>query len=93
MKLSDLDVYERICIPRFAAIEANQKELTDDIHAIREKLFNGFSERMDKMGESVDKMNEREENRKRSRALIIRDVLLAVIGGGGILSLIIEKLL
>jgi len=86
MTLSDLDVYERICVPRFAAIEANQKELSDDVHAIREKLFNGLSGAIERIEAST-------AERKRSKALMIRDVILTLLGSGGIVSLILMKLL
>ena len=91
--MPNMGIYKGVCEPKFEKIEAGQKELSEDIRVIREKLFNGFSERVERIDAAVTQINEREEMRKRSRSSVIRNVVLSLIGTGGIISLIIDKLL
>ena len=88
-----IEVHEKMCLPRFEKIEGNQKEMQRDIGVIREKIFNGFSDSIARIESDVSEMKQREEKRKRSRALMVRDIMLALIGGGGIISLVIEHFL
>jgi dGTP triphosphohydrolase len=93
MQLSDLDVYERICVPRFATIEKNQEKLADDVHEIREKLFNGMDKSIVTIEKTLVDMATDQKQRKRSRALWARDLILTLLGSGGIMSLILMRVI
>ena len=91
--MPDLDIYEKICSGRFTSIENRQTTMAADVTAIREKIFNGHSSAITPIQEDIKRMREISEQRKRSKSLFIRDIILTLLGGGGIISMILTQVL
>lgn len=88
--MSDVDVYTNFCGPRFKSLEDNQKDMSEEIHEVREKLFNGMSDAIVRMSEDMAEMKKERERWNRSKARLIRDILLMLVGSGGIVSLVLR---
>ncbi len=88
-----MQVHRDVCLPKFKKLEDNQDKLQEDVSKIREKLFNGMSEALVSMKDDIKDMKMRDENRKRSRSLLVRDVLLTLVGGGGLVSMVLNHFL
>ena len=73
-------------------LENNQNVMSEDIHAIREKLFDGMSDALISMSKDISEMKQEREKWNKSKARLVRDVLLMLLGSGGIVSLILMKL-
>ena len=89
--MSEIDVYNNFCGPRFKSLEDNQRDMSEEIHEVREKLFNGMSDAIVRMSEDMADMKKERESWNRSKARFVRDLLLMLVGAGGIVSLLIEK--
>jgi len=90
--LSEVEVYSTFCSHRFRKLEENQDIMSDDIKAVREKLFDGMSDALISMSKDIAEMKEEREKWNKSKARIVRDVLLMLLGSGGIVSLILMEL-
>lgn len=89
----NIEVYRDFCNPRFGEIERNQEQMQRDISDIKIKLFNGMSSSIAEIKDDMKEMRATQEKRKRSRSLWVRDIILTLLGSGGIISLIITYII
>ena len=91
--IDTLEVYRTMCDKRFSNIEEKQDAMATDITAIKVKMFNGYSHSIESIQADIKEMRKEAEGRKRSRSLLVRDVILTLLGSGGIISMILMQLL
>lgn len=84
------EMYDRICGPRFVDVTKRQRAMKEVVDEILQKLKNGITERLDRLGERLDEQNER---MNRLEGLIWK-LLFAVLGlfGSLIVGLVIVLL-
>ena len=90
--MPDLDTYTTICNGRFNAIEETNRKIADNVTEIKQKIFNGHSEAITSIQNDIRAMREGAEKRKRSKSLFARDIILTLLGSGGIVSLILMQI-
>jgi hypothetical protein len=89
---TELKVYHGICKDRFDKLETEIDDVKSTVGAIREKIFNGHTRAIDGIQSDIREMRQAAGERKRSRALFVRDIILTLLGSGGIASLILMQL-
>jgi SUMO ligase MMS21 Smc5/6 complex component len=89
---TELKVYHEICKDRFDKLENELDDVKSVVGAIREKIFNGHTHAIMEIQADIKSMRESAEVRKRSKALFARDVILTLLGSGGIVSLILMQI-
>lgn len=89
----NMDVYTTICAPRFKTIEDRQEAMLKDVGDIKQKLFNGMSDALVDIRSDIKDMKETQEKRKRSRSLWVRDIILTLLGSGGIISFLLPHII
>ena len=88
---TELKVYHEICKDRFDKLEGELDEVKETVGAIREKIFNGHTHAIMGIQADINAMKQSSKVRKRSRALFARDIILTLLGSGGIVSLILMQ--
>lgn len=89
--MDQIEVYRTMCDIRFSNIERKQDSMAEDINAIKVKIFNGYAKAIGRIEEDIKEMRVEATSRKRSRSLLIRDVILTLLGGGGIISFVLSQ--
>ena len=89
---TELKVYHEICKDRFDKLEGELDGVRETVGEIRQKIFNGHTHAIESIQTDIKSMREATEVKKRSRSLFVRDVILTLLGGGGIVSLILTQI-
>ena len=89
---TELKVYHEICKDRFDKLEGELDGVRETVVAIREKIFNGHTHAIMGIQADINEMKQATKERKRSKALFARDIILTLLGSGGIVSLILMQL-
>lgn len=89
---TELKVYHEICKDRFDKLESELDGVRDTVGAIHAKIFNGHTHAIAEIQSDINAMKQTAEVRKRSKALFARDIILTLLGSGGIVSLILMQL-
>jgi len=92
MNMSELEMYNQFCKPQFDTIAENQEAMAEDIGKIQVKLFNGMGTSIDIIQKDVAEMKKERERWNQSKARLARDVLLFLVGSGGLAGYIIPLL-
>ena len=87
--MSDTDLYDKFCGPRFKELEEKQKVIADDVGSIKVRLFNGLGDAIMATQADVAEMKKWRESWNRSKARFARDFLLMLLGAGGVASYVL----
>ena len=90
--MSELEMYNQFCKPQFDTVEKNQDAMAKDISKIQVRLFNGMGKSIERIERDVADMKQERNRWNRSKARIARDVLLLMVGSGGLAGYIIPLL-
>jgi CRISPR/Cas system CMR-associated protein Cmr1 (group 7 of RAMP superfamily) len=88
---ADLKVYQTVCKDRFTKLETEIDAINVTVGEIHAKIFNGHTHAIESIQNDMREMKQLAEVRKRSRSLFVRDVILTLLGSGGIISLILMQ--
>ena len=88
---ADLKVYQTVCKDRFNKLETDIDKVNVAVGEIHAKIFNGHTHAIENIQNDMREMKQLAEVRKRSRSLFVRDVILTLLGSGGIISLILMQ--
>jgi len=89
---SELQVYETVCKDRFTKIETDIDTVKVAVGEIHAKIFNGHTHAIEGIQNDMREMKELDKVRKRSRSLFVRDIILTLLGSGGIISLVLMQI-
>ena len=85
----DDNFYAQFCKERFQTLEANQGIMTTELTEIKVRLFNGFGDTIIATQKDIAEMKKWREGWNRSKARFARDVLLMLLGAGGVASYVL----